>query len=63
MTGRCETETVKIDTEGAPSVFLHIERWKHSAPTFWVSSPPKFKDSAVGLLLEKIMDQVNEALR
>ncbi len=63
MTGRCETDTIKIAVEGAPAIFLHVDRWKHSAPTFWVSSPGKYRDSHVGELIEKIMVEINGALR
>jgi hypothetical protein len=62
MTGRCECETHKVEVPGCPPIYLHTDRWKHAAPTFWVSSPPKFKDSAVGQLLEELMNHINKEL-
>ncbi len=63
MTGRCETDTIKIQVDNLAAVFRHVDRWKHSAPTFWISSPGKFKDTALGDLLEKIMTEINGALK
>lgn len=62
MTGRCETDTIKIKVEDS-EIFLHIDRWKHSAPTFWWSAPTKFRDSHIGKLLELTFEEINGALR
>ena len=63
MTGRCEWDVIKVDVPDLAPVYLHVDRWRHSAPTFWISSPGKYRDKALGDLLEKIMEEVNGALR
>lgn len=62
MTGRCETETIKVSVADAPPIFLHVDRWRHAAPTFWVSTGGKYRDKAMGNLLEELMTEINKAL-
>jgi hypothetical protein len=63
MTGRCEADVIKVQAGDADAIYLHVDRWKHTAPTFWVSAPTKFRDSHVGKLIEELMEEVNRALR
>lgn len=63
MTGRCESDVIRVEVPDVAPIYLHVDRWKHAAPTFWVSSPGKYKDTAMGDLLEKLMTEINGALR
>ncbi len=51
----------KVDNVAA--VFLHVDRPRHAGPTFWISSPGRYKDAEIGTLLERLIEEVNTALR
>ena len=63
MTGRHDTDTVRVKAEGFDAVYLHLQ-YKDGRPHgFRISSPGKYQDAKLGLLLEAIGDAATRLVR
>lgn len=60
---RRDTDTVKIRAKGFDPIYLHVE-YDHDRPVkMRISSPGKYDDAALGVLLEAIADAATRMLR
>lgn len=57
---RTESDVIKVKVDDCAPIFLHVDNTK--VPHFAVSSPGKYKDKAIGNLLEALVEQINSAI-
>ena len=60
---RHDTDTVRISAEGFDAIYMHCQ-YKDGQPyAFRISSPGKYQDAALGLLLDAISDAATRLVR
>ncbi len=63
MTGRYDSDTLKVEAKGFDPVYLHCQ-YKDGKPYgFRISSPGKYADASLGDLLDAISDAVTRMVR
>lgn len=63
MTNRRDSDTLRIKAEGFDAIYAHLE-YEHGKPhKLRISSPGKYSDQSLGLLLDAIADGVTRLLR
>lgn len=60
---RRDTDTVKVKAEGFDPIYLHAEYRGDRPIGLRISSPGKYSDQSLGLLLDSIADGVTRLLR
>lgn len=61
-TGRAHADTIKIKVDGCAAIYLHVDRRKNQPLRYALSLPGKFEDSAMGDLLNKLVEEINREL-
>lgn len=60
---RRDTDTVKVRAEGFDPIYLHAEYDGDRLVKFRLSSPGKYADASLGLLLDSIGDAATRLVR
>lgn len=63
MSNRRDTDTVKVSAEGFDPIYLHAEYEGDRVVKFRLSSPGKYADASLGLLLDAIADSATRLVR
>jgi hypothetical protein len=59
---RRDTDTIKICAEGFDPIYAHLEYVADRPVKLRISSPGKYSDQSLGVLLDAISDRVTAAL-
>jgi hypothetical protein len=60
---RRDTDTVKVSAEGFDPIYLHAEYEGGRPVKFRISSPGKYADASLGVLLDAIADSATRLVR
>lgn len=60
---RRDTDTVKVKAEGFDPIYLHCTYVNGMPDSFRLSSPGKYADASLGLLLDAIADSATRLVR
>jgi hypothetical protein len=60
---RRDTDTMKVKAEGFDPLYLHLSYENGRPHSFRISSPGKYQDASLGLLLDAIGDAATRLVR
>jgi hypothetical protein len=63
VANRADTDTVKVSATGFDAIYLHCTYVNGQPHAFRISSPGKYQDASLGLLLDAIGDAATRLVR
>jgi hypothetical protein len=60
---RRDTDTLRVKAAGFDAIYIHLEYVADRPVKLRISSPGKYSDQSLGVLLDAISDRVTAALR